>query len=144
MKRCAVWCRRIVSCGDWTPLLSGPALAGEVSIDAEVLRVGKAVTIARASLWSDGKIAATLTGIYGAARTTALSLAPTVAAGVPAVEDLPESPTRSPWAAHPSCSILATAGPKGTSFRRLEPAHREDLCSSQGPGAHSPNPTWWR
>jgi acyl-CoA thioesterase len=68
----------------------GPALAGEVSIDAEVLRSGKAVTIARSRLWSDGKIAATLTGIYGAARATALILAPTVAAGVPAVEDLPE------------------------------------------------------
>jgi acyl-CoA thioesterase len=71
----------------------GPALAGEVSIDAEVLRAGKAVTIARSRLWSDGKIAAALTGIYGAARSTALSLAPTVAAGVPAVEDLPESST---------------------------------------------------
>jgi acyl-CoA thioesterase len=71
---------------------AGPALVGEVSIDAEVLRAGKAVTIARSRLWSDGKVAATLTGIYGAARTTALSLAPAVAAGVPAVEDLPESP----------------------------------------------------
>jgi acyl-CoA thioesterase len=68
----------------------GPALAGEVSIDAEILRVGKAVTIARATLWSDGKIAATLTGIYGAARTTALSITPTVAAGVQPVLGLPE------------------------------------------------------
>jgi acyl-CoA thioesterase len=68
----------------------GPALAGEVSIDAEVLRVGKAVTIARARLWSDGKIAATLTGIYGAARATALSITPTVAAGVRPALDLPE------------------------------------------------------
>jgi acyl-CoA thioesterase len=66
----------------------GPALAGEVSMDAEILRVGKAVTIARARLWSDGKIAATLTGIYGAARATALSLAPTVATGVRAAADL--------------------------------------------------------
>lgn len=71
----------------------GPALAGEVSIDAEVLRVGKAVTIARSRLWSEGKIAATLTGIYGAARATALSITPIVAAGVRAVEDLPEPST---------------------------------------------------
>ena len=71
----------------------GPALAGEVSIDAEVLRSGKAATIARSRLWSDGKIAATLTGIYGAARAPALILAPTVAAGVRAVADLPEPPT---------------------------------------------------
>jgi acyl-CoA thioesterase len=68
----------------------GPALAGEISIDAEVLRVGKAVTIARAKLWSDGKIAATLTGIYGAARAAALCIAPTVAAGVPPALDFPE------------------------------------------------------
>jgi len=70
----------------------GPALAGEVSIDAEVLRVGRAVTIARATLWSDGKIAATLTGIYGMARATALSLTPTAAAGVRPALELPEWP----------------------------------------------------
>lgn len=71
----------------------GPALAGEVSIDAEVLRSGKAVTIARSRLWSEGKIAATLTGIYGAARATELSLTPTVAAGVRGVDELPVPPT---------------------------------------------------
>ena len=68
----------------------GPALAGEVSIDAEILRVGKAVTVARARLWSDDKIAATLTGIYGAARATALSISPPVAAGVPPALELPD------------------------------------------------------
>jgi acyl-CoA thioesterase len=68
----------------------GPALAGEVRIDAEVLRVGKAVTIAGARLRSDGKIAATLTGIYGSARATALTLAPTVTAGVRPALDFPE------------------------------------------------------
>ena len=68
----------------------GPAFAGEVSMDAEVLRVGKAVSIARARLWSDGNIAATLTGIYGTARTTSLSITPTVAAGVRPALDYPE------------------------------------------------------
>jgi acyl-CoA thioesterase len=68
----------------------GPALAGEVSIEAEILRVGKSVTIARAKLWSDAKIAATLTGIYGTARATALSIMPTVAAGVRPALGLPD------------------------------------------------------
>lgn len=68
----------------------GPVLAGEVRIEADVLRVGKAVTIARARLWSDGQVAATLTGIYGAARATAVSIMPTAAAGVRRVEYLPE------------------------------------------------------
>ncbi len=71
---------------------AGPALAGEVSIDAEVLRAGKAVTIARSRLWSGGNLAATLTGIYGAARATALSVTPVVAAA-PAVEELPDRST---------------------------------------------------
>ncbi len=70
----------------------GPALAGEVSLDAEILRVGKAVTIARSRLWSDGKIAATLTGIYGAARATALAITPAVAVGVHPAVDLPDRP----------------------------------------------------
>jgi acyl-CoA thioesterase len=52
----------------------GPALCGEVGMDAEILRVGKAVSIARARVWSDGKIAAALTGIYGAAPFAGSSL----------------------------------------------------------------------
>lgn len=69
----------------------GPALAGEVSIEAETLRIGKAVTLARATLRSEGKVAATLTGIYGAARATALSISPTIAAGVPQAVDLADA-----------------------------------------------------
>jgi acyl-CoA thioesterase len=68
----------------------GPALAGEVILDAEVLRIGKAVTIARARLWSDGTIAATLTGVYGAARATALAIAPAITGGVRPALDVPE------------------------------------------------------
>jgi acyl-CoA thioesterase len=70
----------------------GPALAGEVRIEAEVLRVGKAVTIAGARLWSADKIAATLTGIYGAARSASISIPPTAATSVPRVQDLPQMP----------------------------------------------------
>jgi acyl-CoA thioesterase len=68
----------------------GPAAAGEVRIQTEILRVGGAVTVAAARLLSDGKIAASLTGIYGAARESFLSLAPGVAAGVARAEDIPD------------------------------------------------------
>ncbi|HEY0748416.1 MAG TPA: thioesterase family protein [Steroidobacteraceae bacterium] len=60
----------------------GPSLAGPVRIEAEVLRTGKAVTIANARLWSDDKIAATFTGVYGAPRRAAISLAPPTASDV--------------------------------------------------------------
>src|SRR5579859_5694634 len=66
----------------------GPAAAGQVRIDTQVLRVGKAVTVAYARLSSNGNVAATMTGIYGAPRDSALALAPAVAAGVPDVDGL--------------------------------------------------------
>ena len=68
----------------------GPTLAGPVHIEAEVLRVGRAVTIASARVWSADKIAATLTGTYGAARSTAISLLPSTPTGVARVEELPD------------------------------------------------------
>jgi acyl-CoA thioesterase len=73
-------------------VFAGPTLAGAVRIEAEVLRVGKAVTIANARVWSAEKIAATLTGIYGAPRSTSVSLLPTVQTGLPAAQSLPEPP----------------------------------------------------
>jgi acyl-CoA thioesterase len=66
----------------------GPAPAGEVRIEAETLRVGKAVTVACARLRSNGNIAATITGVYGAPRESLLALAPAVATGVPGAEGL--------------------------------------------------------
>ena len=66
----------------------GPAFAGDVRIQAEILRIGKGVTVAYARLLSEGKIAATATGIYGGARQSELSLAPAVAVGVPGPEGL--------------------------------------------------------
>jgi acyl-CoA thioesterase len=71
-------------------VFAGPALAGAVRIESKVLRVGKAVTIASAQVWSADKIAATLTGTYGMARSTAISLLPPVPVGVPAVQNLPQ------------------------------------------------------
>jgi hypothetical protein len=55
--------------------------------------VGKAVTIASARLWSADKIAATLTGTYGIARSTAISLLLAAPPGVAAVQNLPERTT---------------------------------------------------
>src|SRR5271169_7249920 len=54
----------------------GPAFPGPVRMQAEILRVGKAVTIACARLWSAEQIAATFTGIYGAPRTVEISVTP--------------------------------------------------------------------
>jgi acyl-CoA thioesterase len=68
----------------------GPAPAGEVRIQAEILRVGKGVTVAYARLLSEGKIAATTTGIYGAARKSELLLAPAISTSVPRPGDLPD------------------------------------------------------
>jgi len=65
----------------------GPALAGRVYLQSEILRIGKAVTIAHSRLLSDGKIAATLTGVYGAARSSVLKIAPQPAMPAPPVED---------------------------------------------------------
>jgi acyl-CoA thioesterase len=66
----------------------GPVLAGVVRIEAGVLRVGRAVTVATARLWSADKIAAVLTGIYGAARSSALSVAAAAKTGAVAVPEL--------------------------------------------------------
>jgi acyl-CoA thioesterase len=68
----------------------GPAAAGDVRIDADVLRVGKTVTIAAARLSSEGKIAATFTGVYGTARQSALRFTPAVATGLPQAAHLPD------------------------------------------------------
>jgi acyl-CoA thioesterase len=68
-----------------------PAFPGMVRMQAEILRVGKAVTIASARLWSAEQIAATFTGIYGAPRSTQISLSPEANTGVREVQDLPDS-----------------------------------------------------
>jgi acyl-CoA thioesterase len=68
----------------------GPTLPGAVRIEAEILRVGRLVTIAGARLWSADKIAATLTGIYGAARDSVLSISPQTPAAALNPENLPD------------------------------------------------------
>jgi len=69
----------------------GPVLAGSVHIEANILRVGKAVTIAQARVASDGQPAATLTGIYGQARPVSLQLEPPPPPPVRPAEELPDA-----------------------------------------------------
>jgi acyl-CoA thioesterase len=69
----------------------GPTLAGTVHIEAQVLRVGKVVSIASARLWSAGQITATVTGIYGAPRTSAIAISPQGPGGVPRAQELADS-----------------------------------------------------
>jgi acyl-CoA thioesterase len=69
----------------------GPTLAGTVHIEAQVLRVGRVVSIASARLWSAGRITATLTGIYGAPRSSAVSILPHATSGVLKAQELADS-----------------------------------------------------
>jgi acyl-CoA thioesterase len=68
----------------------GPAVAGPVQLQSEILRVGRAVTTAQARVISNHQVAATLTGVYGAARPSALNIAPESAAPTRSVDELPE------------------------------------------------------
>lgn len=72
-------------------VFAAPVLAGVVRIDTEVLRVGKAVTVAGAKLWNESRVAATLTGVYGASRPTQIRLQPHGHDGVPHWRDVAES-----------------------------------------------------
>jgi acyl-CoA thioesterase len=72
----------------------GPLIPGKVRMQAEVLRIGKAITIASARLYSGAEVATTLTGIYGASRGVAMNVAAaapssTVAADSIAGDDKP-------------------------------------------------------
>jgi acyl-CoA thioesterase len=79
----------------------GPAFAGAVQLHGEILRVGKAVTIAHSRVMSGAQVAATLTGIYGAPRPSRLNLAPHTPSSAGPIEDLPASqPPKHPHFAH--------------------------------------------
>lgn len=73
----------------------GPVFPGEARLEADVLRVGKAVTIAHARVLSQDQVAATLTGIYGAARPSALAIAPSTPLVAPTPDEVAAS--ISPW-----------------------------------------------
>jgi acyl-CoA thioesterase len=69
----------------------GPAPAGNVRLEAKILRTGKVATIAESRLWSADQIAATFTGIYGADRVSSASFVPATAPKTASVIELPES-----------------------------------------------------
>jgi acyl-CoA thioesterase len=70
---------------------AGPVAPGVVDIGVQVLRVGRAATIAHANLSSGNVIAATMTGVYGSARNTSIVIAAAAAEPVGSVEDLADS-----------------------------------------------------
>lgn len=69
-----------------------PLPCGPVHIEAQILRAGRAVTLAQARVVASGAIAAVLTGAYGLARASALAIVPRGAAGVPPAAALPDTP----------------------------------------------------
>lgn len=68
----------------------GPATAGTWRIDARILRVGRAVTVARCDILDGDQIAATLTGVYGLARPSAISIKPASSAAPRSVDEINE------------------------------------------------------
>jgi acyl-CoA thioesterase len=55
----------------------GPATPGaKWTLEVKVLRVGKAVTLTRCDIVDQGQVAATLVGVYGAARESAVQITP--------------------------------------------------------------------
>lgn len=70
----------------------GPVLPGAVKMTAEILRVGKSVTLASARLFSGGELATTLTGIYGASRQVAISLQPVPSHGILGADQVSDTP----------------------------------------------------
>jgi acyl-CoA thioesterase len=67
----------------------GPVFPGPIHLTSEILRVGRAVTIASSRLLSQDQVAATVTGVYGAARQSALIIAPAAGAETASPDSLP-------------------------------------------------------
>jgi acyl-CoA thioesterase len=72
-------------------VFAGPVLPGVVHIDTDILRIGKAATIAAARISSQSQLAATLTGVYGAPRSAAIRIEPQAPEGVPQWRDVADS-----------------------------------------------------
>jgi acyl-CoA thioesterase len=69
----------------------GPLLAGPILVDVKILRVGKSVTIAQATLISADAVAATVTGIYGLPRESSMRIPLAAVEKARAVDELPDS-----------------------------------------------------
>ncbi len=68
----------------------GPATAGTWQLTPTVLRIGKAVTIARCDVIDNGQIVATVVGVYGGARPSAVNVKPQAAASPRNVDEIRE------------------------------------------------------
>jgi len=68
----------------------GPAGATTWRVKADVLRVGKAVTLARCDIIDGESVVATLVGVYGGPRASAVAVAPPASPAPRAVEDINE------------------------------------------------------
>lgn len=68
----------------------GPAAAGTWQLAPSVLRIGKAVTIARCDVMDHEQIVATVVGVYGGARPSAVSVKPQPVTAARKVHDLRE------------------------------------------------------
>jgi acyl-CoA thioesterase len=66
----------------------GPAVPGDIRLEVQILRVGKAVTIAHSRAISDGQIVTQATGIYGESRTSALGYGPAPEGEIPGADTL--------------------------------------------------------
>ncbi len=66
----------------------GPAGATTWRVKAEVLRIGKAVTLARCDVIDGDQVAATVLGVYGGARASAVEVRPARVDSPRAVDDL--------------------------------------------------------
>lgn len=84
--------------GDEIPLRSlqanfiGPMGAGNITARAEILRQGKSATQLEARILIDGKLAFSAVGIFGAARTSQISLAPRAPANIREPEEIAPMP----------------------------------------------------
>jgi acyl-CoA thioesterase len=72
----------------------GPNAPGEVSLSPEVVREGKAVTLAGCTVRSDGAVSATVSAMYGAARSSMLDIKPVAQNLTVMPEQAPDVPTR--------------------------------------------------
>ena len=68
----------------------GPATPGKWRVVPRVLRVGKAVTIAQCEIFDGEQVAATLVGIYGIARESAVVVKPAVVAASRGIDEIRE------------------------------------------------------
>jgi acyl-CoA thioesterase len=68
----------------------GPASAATWRVNAQVLRVGKAVTLARCDIVDGDQIAATLVGVYGGPRNSAVKVRPAATTAARTVDEINE------------------------------------------------------